>query len=220
MNPSLLNDRRLQILLGVTFACITGVSLHDPVPQWESYHHFADTRAAFGIPNAWNVLSNLPFLFVGIWGFLKLWKSKITTRTQDLCFAVGVILTCFGSAYYHWAPDNARLVWDRLPMTLAFMSLLSALVTDHIEVKLGQRLLIPLLLLGVASVWYWRWSELAGHGDLRPYGLVQFYPVVGIPLILWLFPKKNAALGYLLWAVAAYVLAKVLEFRDAQLFGL
>ena len=130
-----------------------------------------------------------------------------------------MLLTCFGSAYYHWSPDNATLVWDRLPMTLAFMSLMAAVTSEHIEIKSGQRALVPLLLFGVASVWYWHWSEMHGHGDLRAYALVQFYPVVGLPLIIWLFPRKNAQLAYLGWAVFFYFLAKILEFGDARIYA-
>src|SRR5215472_12695351 len=45
-----------------------------PIHQDPAYHHFADQRTLFGIPNFFNVVSNLPFLFVAIWG----WRAART----------------------------------------------------------------------------------------------------------------------------------------------
>jgi len=221
MPTSLLQNRRLQVLLGLTVVCIIAVFMHGPIAQWDSYHHFADTRTMLGIPNALNVLSNIPFLIAGLAGlWLLRTHGRPETQVANICFCFGLALTCFGSAYYHLAPDNAGLVWDRLPMTLAFMSFLAAVVSEHIDVKLGQRLLIPLLAIGIASVWYWHWSELQGAGDLRAYALVQFYPSLCIPLIVWMFPRKNIGVQYLVFAVIAYVAAKFLEAGDARIYSL
>ncbi|PYU18912.1 MAG: hypothetical protein DMG30_26090 [Acidobacteria bacterium] len=117
-------------------------------------------------------------------------------------FFLGVALTSIGSAYYHWAPDNGRLVWDRLPMSIAFMSLLAAIITERITVNAGLRSLLPLMALGIASVLYWHLTELKGQGDLRLYGLVQFYPVMAIPLLLTLFPARYTRSADLFVAVA------------------
>jgi len=221
MNDSLLSNRRIQILIGVTIVCIIAVFMHDPIAQWDSYHHFSDTHTMMGIPNALNVLSNIPFLIAGLVGlWLLRTNGNPETQIANICFCVGLVLTCFGSGYYHLAPDNGRLVWDRLPMTLAFMSFLAAVVSEHIDVKLGQRLLIPLLAVGIESVWYWHWTELHGAGDLRPYALVQFYPSLCIPLIVWMFPRKDAGMKYLVFAVIAYVAAKFLEAGDAQVYSM
>src|SRR5207244_12895519 len=91
---------------------------------------------------------------------------------------VGVVLTGLGSAWYHAAPDNARLVWDRLPMPLVFMGMLSAVVAERIGVAAGLVLLPVFLASGLASIAYWHASEAAGAGDLRPYVLVQFFPAL------------------------------------------
>jgi len=221
MSTSLLQNRKIQVLLVLTVVCVVAVFMHDPIAQWDSYHHFVDTRTMLGIPNALNVLSNLPFLIAGLAGLWSLrMHSRQETRIANICFCMGLVLTCFGSAYYHLAPDNARLVWDRLPMTLAFMSFLSAVVSEYIDVKIGQRLLVPLLAVGVASVWYWHWSELQGAGDLRAYALVQFYPSLCIPMIVWMFPRKNSGVKYLAFAVISYVAAKFLEAGDARIYAL
>lgn len=37
-------------------------------------------------------------------------------------------------------------------MSVAFMSLVAAVLADRIDIKLGTRLLLPLLVAGVASV--------------------------------------------------------------------
>src|SRR5271155_3695892 len=221
MGSSLLQNQRVQLLIAVTVVCIGIVAMQKPVAQWESYHHFADTRTMLGIPNAMDVLSNLPFLFAGVIGFWLVRKRCAPeTRAAYNCFCAGLVLTCFGSEYYHLAPNNDTLVWDRLPMTLAFMSFVAAVMSEYIDVKLGQRALVPLLIIGVASVGYWHWTELRGAGDLRAYGLVQFYPAVLIPLILWLFPKKDSGRLYLLLAVIAYIAAKLLEYSDARIYSM
>ena len=124
------------------------------MPQPLSYHAFADCRTFWAIPNFFNVMSNLPFLIGGALGPALIWKGGgrfIDAREQlpYLVFFLGALLTCFGSAYYHAAPDNPRLVWDRLPMTLGFAGLVAAAVAERVDLKLGLRSLWPLLLLGV-----------------------------------------------------------------------
>ena len=140
-------------------------------------------------------------------------------RWPYLILSVGVALTCFGSAYYHLAPNNSSLVWDRLPMTLGFMSLLSAMLMERINLRAGSLALAPLLLLGIASVAYWYVSELHGAGDLRLYLMVQFYTLALILLLLWLFPARYTRGGDVVMAMEFYVLAKILEMTDKQIFN-
>lgn len=169
------------------------------------------------------MLSNLPFLFVGVYGLYTLYRAKPPRGIAAIYFALflGIILTGLGSAWYHYAPDNDRLVFDRIPMTLVFMALLSGTIAELVNYKFGVGLLPPLLLIGVASVLWWHFSELGGHGDLRLYGLVQFYPMVFIPLILWLFydPRQKRAIISLCWVVVWYGIAKVLEAKDKDIFA-
>jgi hypothetical protein len=101
---------------------------------------------------------------------------------------------------------------------MPFMAFVSVLVGEHISVTAGRRLLWPLLIAGVGSVLYWQGSEMAGRGDLRPYAIVQFLPMVLIPIIVLLFPSRLSGTGYI-WAVlGAYALAKVLEVADGAIF--
>jgi hypothetical protein len=131
----------------------------------------------------------------------------------------GTALTTAGSAYYHLAPDNARLVWDRLPMTVGFMGLLTAVVAERSSLALARRLFVPLLALGAGSVGYWYWSELRGAGDLRPYALAQFGSLVVVLLLLVLYEARYSGTRYLFAGVGAYVAAKVFEMADRTIFS-
>jgi hypothetical protein len=186
---------------------------------------FADGRAAWGIPNFWNVLSNLPFLVAGGMGLALLWRGggQFIDRRERLAYLVfflGATLTCLGSAYYHLAPDNPRLVWDRLPMTLGFAGLVAAALAERVNLKTGLRSLWPLLLLGVVTVLYWHGSERAGAGNVIPYAAYQAWSVVVLVLVLLAFPARRYSHGGLLvWAAVWYGLAKVVETLDPQVFS-
>ena len=212
-------NRRVAVLLGIAVALIVLTFAQRPIAQPQAYHHFADGRTLLGIPRALNVLSNVPFLVVGLLGVLLLAKKlRIPERNAYLVLFIGVTLTCFGSAYYHADPSNARLIWDRLPMTLGFMGLFTAVLSERVSSRLTH-LLLPLLALGIASVAYWAVTERRGAGDLRLYLIVQFLPLLLIPLILWLFPPKYGRTGDIVGAIGFYGLAKVLELFDAQIYA-
>lgn len=211
------------LLCALTVVIIGAVFFLPPIAQDLAYHDFADKRAFLGIPNFGDVVGNAPFAIVGILGLALLARIKnsfadrAAYRLWQVFFA-GVFLVAFGSGYYHWAPDNHTLVWDRLPMTIAFMSLFSLIIMRHINRRAGLYLFLPLLLTGIGSVFYWDYTEAQGAGDLRLYALVQFLPMILIPLILWLFPAKESGMRYLLYTLGFYVLAKVLEHFDEGFF--
>ena len=136
-------------------------------------------------------------------------------------FFLGASLTCLGSAYYHAAPDNPRLVWDRLPMTLGFAGLVAASIAERVDLKLGLRSLWPLLLLGVVTVIYWYATERSGTGNLVPYAAYQAWSILVIVLLLVAWPARRYSHGALLaWAAVWYGLAKVFETFDLQVFRL
>ena len=173
--------RRIQLLIALLVVSIGIVLFVDPVPQDLAYHDFADKRGWLGIPNFGDVTSNVGFLVVGalalvtlIYRFKELFRTPADARPY-LIFFVGVTLVSLGSGYYHWAPSNASLLWDRLPMSIAFMAISAAVVADRINTKAGNGwVLAVLLVLGLASLFYWDWTESLGRGDLRFSGLVQF----------------------------------------------
>ena len=143
-------------------------------------------------------------------------------RWPLLVMFTGVLLTAYGSSYYHLAPDNDRLVWDRLPMTVAFMGFFASMIGERIGVRAGTWLLWPLVWLGLVSVFNWHMSEQHHAGDLRLYGFVQFYPLVTIPLMIYLFPPRYTRGRDVIIALGWYMLAKVLELGvvDQGIYGM
>ncbi len=213
---------RLIPILAVALIAIAVALFAPPIHQDPGYHAFADQREFFGIPNFWNVISNSPYILVGLYG-LWAWRRSRWSEPHDrwpwLAVALGTIFIGFGSGYYHVNPNNVTLFWDRLPMTLVFMGLFSAAIAERIHARWGILLLGPFLLLGILSVEVWRRGELAGAGDLRFYAIVQFYPVIALPLVLWLFRSRYTH-GEMLWALAVlYLAAKFAEGFDRQVFA-
>lgn len=212
-----------------TLALLAAAALYvwiGPIPQDPAYHRFADSRPWFGVPNAGDVLSNLAFVLAGTagagWLLTGAGRRSCRTRTEFrayLLFFAGCLLTAFGSGWYHLAPDNARLAWDRLPMTLGFMGLLSAVVAERVSEERARRLLWPLALFGVASVGYWIWTEGQGRGDLRPYGLVQFGSLAAVAAILLRHRSPYTHGSGFGWAALAYLVAKITEALDAEIFS-
>ena len=227
-----LSTRRYLIAGLVLAAILLTVSL-PPLPQAPAYHQFADQRGGMGIPHVFNVLSNAPLSLAGALGlgFLARGRDRLravaglspTVLTAYRLFFLGALLTGLGSAYYHWAPDHQRLVWDRLPMTLCFMAFLTIALSGRIG-AMATRLALPaFVLLGLASVIHWHLGEQSGAGDLRPYLFVQFFPMLLIPIMLLLFsPRASpAADGDILAVMGLYGLALIGDrFLDGPLFAL
>ena len=221
--------QRIAILIGLLVAGLVGLLFLDPIAQDPAYHLFADDRSYLGIPHFNDVSSNTGFALVGVVGLLavlgfrgQLVFDQPSDRRPYGVFFLGVALISLGSAYYHWAPSNARLFWDRLPMVVAFAGFCAAVVADRIDAKAGNSWLLALLIgLGILSLIYWQVTETHGRGDLRFYGLVQFYPMVAVPVACALFPARRYTAGrYIPWVIAWYALAKVFEGFDREIFSL
>jgi hypothetical protein len=210
---------------GLAALAAAALVLVPAIPQDPAYHRLADSRAWLGIPNALNVLSNTGFLLVGALGLAYVADGASPAfrepgeRWPYVVFFGGLLLTGFGSAYYHWEPGNARLAWDRLPLAITLMGLLAATIAERIGVKSGLWLLGPLVALAAGSVIYWHWTEQRGAGDLRLYALVQFYPLVAIPLMLWWLVPRYTCGGNLLAAAATYAAAKGPELLDGWILS-
>lgn len=228
MLSSLLNRRaRLGLVVGVALISLAAVCFLPGVPLGSTYHIFADKSAVMSIPNGFDVLSNIPFFLVGMWGIAFVLYSKnhnsfldARERIPFFIFFLGVMLTGVGSAYYHAAPGNFRLIWDLLPMTLAFASLTDATIVERIGVKAGLRLLLPILAAGVASVTYWYRGESLGLGDLRFYLFIQFFSPVAIAMMVCLFPPRYTRTMDLCVAFLLFVVAKLCELFDEQIYTL
>jgi hypothetical protein len=221
---------RLWIIAALTVALAVAVFIRPPIPQVQSYNDFADRRSLLGVPNLLDVASNIPFFFVGMLGLIFVWRHSTipdgtfiepSERWPYMFFFLGSALVCFGSGYYHLSPNDDRLMWDRLPMTVGFMSFFAATITERINVKLGVRLLPLLIAAGIGSVLYWHLSELrTTGGDLRWYVEVQYYPILAIPLMAFLLPSRYTR-GVCIFGVAGlYVLSKAFELLDGLIFSL
>jgi hypothetical protein len=207
----------------ITVAAVAGAASAERVAQDPAYHRFADARTLLAVPNAMDVLSSAAFSIVGAIGVAAVLApgrfADGRERWPWLVLFAGVALTGAGSALYHLEPTNASLAWDRLPMTVGFMGLLSALVADRVSVRWGTALLAPLVLAGAASVGWWVLTEGRGAGDLRAYALVQAYPLLAIPLLLALYPPRYTRGADLLVAGGWYVAAKAAEALDGEIFA-
>jgi hypothetical protein len=217
---------RIALVVGVAVAGIVVAAVLPPIPQDPAYHRFADYRTLLGIPNALNVLSNAPFVLAGVAGLALLRPGPGGAAFLDGCerwpyvvFFAGLVLTAFGSAWYHLDPGNGRLVWDRLPLAVTIMGLFAAAIAERVSVRAGAALLGPLVALGLFSVLYWHAGELHGRGDLRLYGLVQFYPMLAVPLMMALFPPRYTRAADLGVAVGIYAGAKVFEALDGAILA-
>jgi hypothetical protein len=207
-----------------TTLCVAAALLWPPMPQPLSYHAFADQRMLFGVPNFFDVASNIGFLIGGLYGLFVVMRPRTVfasafERIPYVVFFVGMLLTAWGSSYYHLAPDNERLFWDRLPMTIAFMSLIAAQICERVNVRAGLWLHAPMLAVGAASVVYWRATERMGTGNVIPYGILQGYSVIILLAIAALLPSRYTRANAIYWVFAWYVIAKVLEAADPLLYA-
>jgi len=168
------------VLLVVVAPLLALIVAVPPIGQDPRYDRFADQRTLCGLPNTLNVLSNAPLLVVGLLGLRQVRRRPfLGPRAAWATHFAGTALVCFGSMYFHWAPDDPSLVWDRLPMTGAFMGFFVTLLTEHVGRHVASAWLVPAVLIGVGSVLWWAYA-----GDLRVYVWVQGGPLVAIPVLL------------------------------------
>ena len=139
--------------------------------------------------------------------------AALPARPAWIVAFAGIALVSVGSAWYHRAPGDDTLLWDRLPMTIGFMGLLAAVLAIPFGERIGRLALWPAVIIGVGSVIAWRLT-----GDLRPYVWVQFTPLLLIGAILVLCPLPPPHRRALLFALVLYALAKGFELADARLF--
>ncbi|KAJ7541909.1 hypothetical protein O6H91_10G081800 [Diphasiastrum complanatum] len=174
-------------------------------------HMFADRRNFFGVPNTLNVMSNFPFLVIGSVGLVLCVHENyfgLSTRGEVwgwAFFFMGVAATAFGSSYYHLKPTDSRLLWDRLPMAVAYSSIMSVFVVERIDERTGNASLFPLIAAGIVSIAYWRFAD-----DLRFYMLVHFIPSIAIPAMTIALPPKYTHSSYWLWAAGSLSTSQIM----------
>jgi hypothetical protein len=192
-----------------------------PLPQDPSYHILADTRRCGPIPRAGDVLTNLSILAAGVAG-LFLRRRVHVEREERAAYALlvaGMLLTALGSAYYHWVPGDARLVWDRLPMTLVLAALLTFLLADRIDRVFATVALWPVAALGAAGVLWWAWTRWQGADDLRLYLIVRIGTGVAIACLLLLRRGRHSGAAWLWAALALDIAMTVAERLDNEIYS-
>jgi hypothetical protein len=187
------------------------------IAQNPKYHLFADQRIWLGVPRAADVFSNLAFVAVGLFGAIILLLPhgahlRKATAASLWCVAVGFVLTGIGSAWYHLQPNDATLVWDRLPMTLVLAGVISAAVAERLGENIAIAALAVLVVAGVVSVMYWRSS-----GNLTPYAVLQFGGIAALLALLALTRGSDDPFAWW-WIVGWYCFAKVAELMDQNVW--
>ena len=207
------------------------------------YHAFADHRSLGGLPNALDVLSNVPFVLMAawLWRLQAHWLRQLAAREharergalssmQVLSLvngrqaaytayfhlgvvALGLAATGVCSGVYHWRPDDAHLCIDRLGMSLAFAGVLGLAVSDRLSARAGLRLGMPLLVAAVAAA-VWAWLM----GNMAPWAVVQGFGLVLLLAMAMRQPLPGALGVRWAWVVLAYGLAKALEVGDHAVF--
>ncbi len=221
----LTNTQKYSILYGISALAILSLFFIPTIPQNSTYHQFADQRKVLGIAHFLNAASNILFLISGLLGIKLLFFKKninlfLETSCMHLAFFISIFFVGLGSGYYHLYPTNQTLIWDRLPMTVAFMVLFSIIISEFISMKLGKFIIIPLVILGLLSIAYWVYTEQQGAGDLRFYGLIQFLPMILIPLILVMFVSPESSTKKYWYLLMFYLLAKIFEMIDLPTYQL
>ena len=191
------------------------MSMH-PVIKGPGFHRYADGRPWLGIPHAGDVLSNLPFVMVGIMGLVLAQSVTAVPRGLVRLFFAAILGIGLGSAAYHVHPIDATLAFDWLPIVIALAWLTALVLSDRVDQRLGRIAALVLPLLAIASVvWWWAGGGTGTTGgDMRWYGLLQLLFVAMVPVVLVLYPKGSLARGDLLLGVGCFVAARALHAND------
>lgn len=223
-------QRQLWIFGGLSVVVVVTAIMLPPVSQSIGYHQFADQRSFINIPNFYNIISNLAILLSGTAGLLFLFRSY-QSSAQKVFFSkteywpylilfLSVVATAFGSIFYHWAPDNDNLLWDRLPMAIGVTALVAATLVERISPTLGLWSLPFLTAMGILSVLYWYWTEQQGAGNLNFYIVTQFYSILLIVLLSMCYPSRYTHAKEIYQVIALYAVAKLAEMLDMQVYNL
>ncbi len=204
-------------LLGVlVLGSLAAVMALPAIPQDPEYFHFADRREIAGIPNFWDVVTNAPFLVIGIAGII--WcarRERSESRMAWLAMFAGIASVAPGSTYFHWNPTVDTQVWDRASLACGFMGFFLAVLGERIDPRWGRGWVLPAVTLGIGSV-------LIGYvfDDLRLYAWVQFMPMLVLPLVLLLYPSRFTHGWAMGGALGVYGVAKAAEMFDGAFFEL
>lgn len=207
-------DRKGWIFIALALFGVVFFLSVSPIYDGADVNVYADQRTFLGIPNFFLVAPGLIFFILGLLGLWKLGTERKTfLRAVWMMFFIASIGIGLGSGYYHLDPSDSRLFWDRISISTAFMALLAGVISERIALN-RAKIIAPLLILaGMGSIFYWAWS-----GDVRFYDLIQCFSIIVLPLLCLCFPMKGDK--YIYGVVVFYILAKVVEIYDGQIFSL
>lgn len=218
MNTKKLTSQLLVIISILTF--VTVFLFVPPIAQNPNYHCFADINFLFKIPNFFNVISNLGFALVGFYGLVLNYLHNLKSKYLQ-CLSIGFLCTAIGSSYYHYNPNNITLFWDRLPMTIVFITFLAQVYDWYLNKKIASVIWVLGLFIVFLSVWYWKLSEAKNMGDLRLYAIVQFLPILLILIIVSLNYKRQKQFTLNISLIGfCYFTAKLFEQYDVYIFNI
>ena len=216
--------RQVWLILGAVIAlyCLLRLTW-GPLPQDPAYHLLADTRRLLGIiPQAGDVITNLAILVAGLFGLALRTDMAVAAEERMAVNALiaASILTAFGSAYYHWAPANSTLIWDRLPIAIVLVSLLALVMADRLHPLFAREALWPFMALAVVSVVLWGISEAMGQGDVLLYLTVRIGTGAAIAFLLILRQPRYTGMKWLVAALFCEIVMAIFERFDHEIFRL
>jgi hypothetical protein len=166
------------------------------------------------------VTSNLGFAVIALWGWLRLARRA----GIPACATAGPATACSCRAVPHRAglvlvPPRTRQRPPGLgpPADRPGLRRPAGRRAGRCAPARQRKHAILLALAAVASVAWWRFTDLAGAGDLRPYLLLQGLPILLIPLWQWIYKAPAADRMAFGGALALYVVAKFAELGDHQI---
>ena len=215
------------LLIVIIMVLFVLLMVQGPIVTPMRYLTLADNRQWLSIPNAWNVLSNIPFLIVGVWGLSVLFKPNVIVFRQPrekifyVLFFFGVFLAGLGSMYYHWTPDYFHLMWDRFAITVAMTGFFCAIIAERISINFSRFILWPLLILSFFSVYYWYYSTTQNNEDIRIYVFFSVsLPALLIPIMLLLFKTNYTQSQYIWIAFIFFIIGRICEGYDLAIYKL
>jgi hypothetical protein len=213
-----MSKSEISFLTGLIILILLAIFLPS-IEQNQNYHNFADQRVLFGVNNAFDTLSNLAFIMVGILGLVNFYNNQYIKISNSFSvilnlFFIAIILTGLGSSFYHLSPNDFTLVFDRLAMSLVFASILAMLAYLKISPRFGLHTLAELLILAPLTVLIWKFN-----GNLTPYVVLQFGGIILVILTL-LLTKTRMQGPCFTSLIILYGAAKLVEFYDEKIFNL
>jgi hypothetical protein len=218
-----IRDRHINRVVLVALTSMAALALivwsHLPAKDPAAYFNFADQRFSWGIPNFWDVVSNLAFIYVGLWGMMSCYTNAWIRSKKAIWWGLfwvnfSVFLTGWGSSLFHLNPNPLSLFLDRAPMAMGFMALFSVIMVDRTQKTFWGSWLLPLMALGVWAAWQGSY----GAHDIRYFIIVQFGSLL-LALLFTIIRKPIFTNNILVYsAFVFYVLAKLFELADHPVF--